>query len=340
MGRLLEESGVLDIIPKGSIAVKLHMGELGCVTYLRPVLVHWVVDIIKKVGGKPFVTDTTALYPGGRDTVEKYLKTAEFNGFAAQTIGAPIVIADDSGGITLPILNTVEGCRLREIEVATRIYHADFLLVLSHVKGHMLSGFGGAIKNVAMGCVTKKSKRDQHFVNGPAFDESKCDGCGICIEECPAGALKFEGGKVKRDEDECQHCSHCMFECPTGAWFWQKGVKEEFQVYMAHAAAAVLGQFMGRVGFLNFIQDVTPHCDCATPSGLPIVQDVGILASLDPVAIDKAALDLIDKATPVVTSLKRPDVLGKLHNTNSLVQLRVAEKLKLGGLDYELVLVR
>ena len=339
MRRLLEESGVLNIIPKGSIAVKLHMGELGCVTYLRPVLVRCVVNIIKKAGGKPFVTDTTALYPGERDTVEKYLKTAEFNGFASLTIGAPIVIADDDGGVALPILNTVEGCRLREIEVAARIYQADFLLVLSHVKGHMLAGFGGAIKNVAMGCVTKESKRAQHFVNSPAFDESKCDGCGICVEKCPTGALKLEGGKLRRDEEKCQHCSHCMFECPTGAWFWRKGFKEDFQVYVAHAAAAVLSQFRGRVGFLNFVQDVTPHCDCATPSGLPIVQDVGILASLDPVAIDKASLDLIDKATPLVTSLKPPDVLGKLHDTDSLVQLRVAERLKLGSLDYELIRV-
>ena len=341
---LFMESGLLKLMPEnGSVAVKLHMGELGNITYIRPPFVRMVVDLIKKTGGKPFVTDTTALYPGGRDTAEKYLSTAAYNGFVLDSVGAPIVIADGDGydGISVPIESAVKGCELKEVRIASEIYDAEVLLILSHVKGHMLTGFGGAIKNLGMGCVTKETKRAQHTVNGPAFDESECDGCGACVEVCPSGAIILEEGKIKQDLKKCLHCSTCLFECPTDAWFWRKGVKEQFQVYLAHAASGVLHRFEQKIGFINFVQDVTPHCDCAAPAGRAIVQDVGILASLDPVAIDKASLDLIDRA-PVIMSPALPDppdILGKMHNTDSLVHLRVAQRLGLGSLDYQLLTI-
>ncbi len=331
------------ILGQGSVAVKLHMGELGNITYLRPIFVRRVVDLINRAGGKPFVTDATTLYAGGRNTPERYLATAASNGFVEATIGAPVVIADADGdeGVAVAIENPVAGCQLKDIRVATRIYHADSLMVLSHVKGHDQTGFGGAIKNLGMGCVTKKSKRAQHAVNAPVLDESRCDGCGNCVDVCQQHALSMVDEKPVRDVELCTNCSECISNCPKEALCWPEGSKEKLQVCLAHAAWAVLKNFSGRVGFINFVQDVTPHCDCASPAGLPIIQDVGILASLDPIAIDKASLDLIDRA-PIVVSpapASPPDLLGRMHGTDSLVQLRAGERLGLGSLEYRLITI-
>ncbi|HJX69804.1 MAG TPA: DUF362 domain-containing protein [Dehalococcoidia bacterium] len=202
---LCGESAILEMMPKGgSVAVKLHMGELGNITYIRPIFVRRVVDLIKRAGGKPFVTDTTSLYPGARDTEGKYLSSAASNGFVEESLGASVVIADGDGyeGVPVPVENIVRSCELKEVKVATKIYEAAFLLVLSHVKGHMLTGFGGAIKNLGMGCVTKEAKREQHRVNPPLLDESKCDGCEACVKVCPSETITLEDGKPKRD---CAH---------------------------------------------------------------------------------------------------------------------------------------
>ena len=344
MKDLFTKSSLAKTIPRqGSVAVKLHMGELGNITYIRPIFVRRVADLIKKAGGKPFVTDTTTLYAGGRNTPERYLATAASNGFVPASIGAPVVIADDDGdeGVAVAVDKPVAGCNLEDIRVATRIYHADSLMVLSHAKGHAQTGLGGVIKNLGMGCVTKQSKRAQHAVNAPFLDPSRCDGCGTCVDECPTHALSMVDENPVRDEELCDNCSHCILHCPRGALSWPGGSKEQLQVCIAHAAWAVVKNFTGRVGFINFVQDVTPQCDCAAPAGLPIVQDVGILASLDPVAIDKAALDLIDRAPLIVSPAPAspPDLLGRMHGTDSLVQLRAGERLGLGSLEYRLITI-
>ena len=342
MKDLCRESGVIEHIPGGSsVAIKLHMGELGNVSYIRPIFVRKMVDLVKKKGGKPFVTDTVALYPGGRDNKRKYLSTAASNGYVEESVGAPIVIADGDGydGIPASVGDAIEGCELREVKIAAKIYDADFLLVLSHAKGHMITGFGGAVKNLGMGCVIKETKKDQHRVNPVLFDESKCGGCEACIAVCPSEALNMHEGKPRRDPEKCIYCSTCLFGCDSGAFFWERANKERFQVYLAHAASAVMRRFKGRIGFLNFIQDVTPCCDCAAPAGKALVSDIGILASLDPISIDKASLDLIDEVPLSHTrmSLRPPDKMGRLHNVDSLVQLRVAERLGLGSMEYRLV---
>ena len=205
---LFHEANLTGVIPvDGSVAVKLHMGELGNITYLRPILVRRVVDLLRRAGGKPFVTDTTALYPGGRDTPQKYLATAATNGFLEQSVNAPIIIADGGDDLGVPVaVDGVEGCELTEVRVASRIYHADSLIVLTHFKGHMQTGFGGALKNMGMGCVVKETKKAQHRVNTPLLDESLCDGCGICIGSCPRGALWLEDDKPRRDLRMSQPC--------------------------------------------------------------------------------------------------------------------------------------
>ncbi len=325
-------------VARGSVAVKLHMGELGNTAYLRPIFANKIVSLVKKAGGKPFATDTTVNYPGGRGTVAGYLATAADNGFVADTIGAPIVIAgdDEDAAISLAVQNSIRGAQLREVKLAAEIYQADNMLVLSHVKGHALSGFGGALKNLAMGCVTKKTKRAQHMVNCPAHNEALCHLCGECVAICPTAALTISQDRLSRDLDKCNFCSDCLFACPNDAWFWPEGAKEKLQVEMAHAAAAIHAQFKGRVGYINFIQDVTPYCDCAASSGGYLVADVGIAAGYDPVAIDKASLDLIDRAQLITNETRPPDLLGKLHGVSSLIQLEVAAKLGMGSLQYEL----
>lgn len=340
--RLFERSGFQGMVPKGeSVAIKLHMGELGNIRYVRPVLVRRVVDIIRSKGGQPFLFDTVANYPGARDTKEKYLETAVKNGFAEATISAPVIIADDNDELTtIPIREQINGCGLTEIRAPAILLKSPCLVVLSHVKGHELTGFGGAIKNLGMGCVSTETKRAQHRVNMPIFaKERECNACGKCADECPTDAIAMVAEKPKRDEAECIYCGTCYFVCPSHCWVWPPGSKERLQVYMGHVASALLKQYKGNVAFVNFIQDVVPHCDCAAPSGNLVVQDVGIAFSFDPVAVDKASLDLVDKSPVIPGSTKAspPDILGKMHHTSSLVQLEIAEKLGAGSLKYKLV---
>ena len=327
-----------------SVAVKMHMGERGNITYIRPIFIQKIVEIIKKIGGKPFVTDTTTLYPANRFTAAKYLKTAASNGFTVKTVGAPIIIADGEkgySGVVVPIKKTVNGCKLKEIKIASGFKQMDTLIVASHVKGHELSGFGGAIKNLAMGCATKEGKAAQHSATRAIIDYSKCSGCGKCVEVCQFDALTIVEGRPIRDNKKCMSCNSCFFNCPSKALYWAKGAKELFQVNLAHAASAALSLFKkDRVGYFNFIQDVTPLCDCCGPAGNPIVKDVGILASKDPVAIDKASIDLVDKAQPISpTPLASPDRLGKIHETNCLIQINTAQKLGLGTVRYSLTTI-
>ncbi len=340
---LLSKSEFEGMIPDGgSVAIKLHMGEMGNIRYIRPTFVRRVVEIVRGRGGHPFLFDTVASYPGERDTKHKYLNTAEQNGFVAASMAAPIVITDDGDEQeTVPIMERIGDCQLREAKVPSLLLKSDCMVVLSHVKGHELTGFGGAMKNLGMGCVSNETKRAQHLVNLPQLNEAGCDGCGDCVEECPTGAITLVNGKPVRALVECIYCGTCLYKCPSEGWVWPPGSKEKLQVYLAHAAGAVLSCYRGRIGFLNFIQDVVPYCDCAPESGKPVVQDVGLVFSFDPVAADKASLDLIDRA-PVIpgsTSAKAPDLLGKLHQTDSLVQLKTAERLGLGTLSYEMVSV-
>jgi len=335
-------SKVANVVSAGdSVAVKVHMGEYGGSAYLRPPIVRRVCDLIKEAGGQPFVTDTTTLYPMGRFTASQYLATAARNGFTEESVGAPVVIADGEQGYDgewVDIPRQGSACSLDKIKIAKKIFDADSMIVLSHVKGHALSGFGGSIKNVAMGCVIKKSKAAQHRANRALIDISKCTGCGQCVEACSFKALSLVEEKMVRDDEKCMDCSHCLYLCPEGVYSTPPQAQERFQVSLAHAAVGVLSRFHSKVAFINFVQDVTPLCDCATPSGLPVVPDIGILASTDVVAVDKASLDLIAQSKPLgkFANVSSPDILGKINDTDSLVQIRTAQELGLGSMEYQL----
>jgi len=335
-------SEIADAVSVGdSVAVKVHMGEYGSSAYLSPPIVHRVCDLIKEAGGKPFVTDTTTLYPARRFTASQYLATAAFNGFTEESLGAPVVIADGEQGYDgewVYISKQIPDCSLNKIKIAREIFDADSMIVLSHLKGHELSGFGGSIKNVAMGCVTKDSKAAQHRLNRGVMELSKCTGCGQCVEVCAFKALSVIEEKIARDEEKCMNCNNCLYVCPEKVFSLPPQAQERFQVYLAHAAAGVLSHFRSKVAFINFIQDVTPLCDCVAPSGLPVVPDIGILASTEVVAIDKASLDLIAQSKPLgeFANVNSPDILGKINGTDSLIQVKTAQELDLGNMAYKL----
>jgi uncharacterized Fe-S center protein len=330
------------VSPGDSVAIKVHMGEYGGSTYLRPPMVRRICDLVKEAGGKPFVTDTTTLYPLGRFTASQYLATAAYNGFTEDSMGAPVVIADREQGTDgewVNIPRQVSGCPLDRIKVARKIVDADCLIAVTHAKGHALAGFGGSIKNLAMGCVVKESKGAQHRANRPLIDISKCTGCGQCVEECRFGALSVVDDKMVREDEKCMNCSHCLYLCTEGVYSLPPKAREKLQVSVAHSTAAILSRFDGKAAFINFIQDVTRLCDCATPSGPPVVPDIGILASTDVVAVDAASLDLIARSNPLgrFADIVSTDILGKINNTDSRIQIRTAQELGVGNMAYELI---
>lgn len=325
------------------MAVKIHFGERGNYTYLRPVFTRRIVDFLKGRGARPFVTETTALYPTGfRSTVKEAIETARYNGFAEEALGCPIVIADEpdgENGIDVT-LDSVRGDLLtKSYRVARHIADADGMVVVSHVKGHLLSGFGGAIKHLGMGCTTKSGKRWQHAAHGLVFHYERCNGCGKCAKVCNFSAITMQSGRPIRHEYRCMYCNTCMFSCEQDAITLLEGGKDRFQRALAHAAACVM-KIMAKkpLVFLNFVIDVTVLCDCAAPAGNIITHNVGILASRDPVAIDRASLDLID-ASPLFPGLNvsPPDPLGKINGTDSSIQIRVLEELGMGSTVYKLV---
>ncbi len=343
---LSKRIGLDEIISEAdSVAVKLSFGELGNTSHLRPQLVRTVVDLIKEQGGRPFVMDTPVIYPGGRGTAEDYLHTAAYNGFVEETVGAPVVIPDDKG-TPVKIKRQVQDCTLQEAKLPEPLYNADKLVVLTHAKGHDSNGLGGTIKNMGMGCMTMETKIACHKIFPLEHYPDKCTFCGLCVKLCPVGALeiviKKEGKEMKYDTDRCYVCGSCAINCPARAWGFPEEGKLALHSYVAHTAGAVVDRFQGKAAFMNFIQDVTPLCDCIAPSGRPVIRDVGILASRDPVAIDKASVDLINNA-PRFARPGKPempeDLLSAIHKIDPVNHLRIANMLGVGSLDYELVKV-
>jgi len=341
--RSLLDATAVGIDEGDEVAVKVHLGEKGNYTYIRPAFVRSVVDFFKERGARPFVAETTALYPTGfRRNAEEVLETARFNGFTEDGLGCPIVVADGptgEDGVDIVLEKVLDGCRIRRMSVARHIVDADALVVLSHVKGHLLSGFSGAIKHLAMGCTTKRGKREQHAAHGLVINYEKCTGCGECVKACEFSAIVMDGGRPVRDEEKCVYCNTCMFSCDQDAIALFEDGKERFQVALAHAAASVIRAMTGRVVvFVNFVLDVTVLCDCAAPAGNIITHNIGILASRDPVAIDKASLDLI-AASPIIPGIDAspPDPLGRLNGTDSTVQIRALEALGGGATTYKLI---
>ncbi len=311
---LLEKEMVL-FKPGDRIAVKLHMGEKGNRYFLKPDLVKKIVSILIKIQASPFLFDSPVVYPGGRDTVEKYRKTAAEHGFTEQNIGCPVVISDD--------FKTVKTNHL-DAHVCRPLVEADGLLVLSHVKGHMCSGFGGAIKNLGMGGVAVKTKKDIHSLANPVL-AGECTGCAACVKICPVNAVSLKQSRAEFDYSACWGCGACIEVCPASAL---KPRKASFDILLAEGAAAVLKKTKKRY-FINVIKDITRLCDCCSDPGGIVVEDIGIVLGIDIVAVEKASLDLINKKAG-------KDIFKEIHNISPLKHIQEAEKLGLGKLSYTL----
>ena len=342
---------------KGLTAVKIHFGERGNTGFIRPLLVRPVVEAILEAGGKPFLTDSGTLYPGSRGNAVDHLNTAILNGFAYPVIGAPLIIADGIDGHDEAAV-PVNLKHFKEVLIGSAIVRADSLVSLAHFKLHEASGFGGAIKNIGMGTASRKGKMAQHSEVAPEVISKKCIGCGVCIEQCAQDAISLverppdipapnaSVTKIMRiDQELCAGCARCIHACPQGALSinWEKDLPKFMEKMVEYTAGALKGKEK-RSLFINFLTQISPACDCYPFADAPIVGDIGITASTDPVAIDQACVDLVNSQPHLESSclkgIEKPcaDKIRAVYpHIDWERQLIYASEIGIGSREYELV---
>jgi uncharacterized Fe-S center protein len=312
--------------------VKLHFGEEGTTGYVRPEHLRLICDEIVKMGTTPFLSDANTLYRGKRLNSKDHLGVAMSHGFTKQAVGVDIFIPDDTKKEDASEVQIDQ--RYIKTAKAGRCYiEAEGLIAVTHFKGHGLTGFGGALKNIGMGCATREGKLAQHNDAAPVFYEDKCIGCGDCADVCPVDAIRVEEDKAVLNKDKCIGCASCVAACINFALFVDFEAGDDVQRKMVEYAFAILKDKKGKSGFLNFAVRINKECDCWAYENSRIAPDVGILASLDPVAIDKASLDLVNASCG-------KEIFKEAHpQQNPLLQLEYAPMLGLGSMDYELIRV-
>lgn len=292
--RLMATSGMGNIDFKDKfVAIKIHFGEAGNLSYLRPNWARTVVDFIRARGGRPFLTDANTLYVGMRRHALDHLQVAYENGFSPFSTGCHVIIADGLKGtddVTVPL---PDGKYVKEAFIARAIADADVIISLSHFKCHEMTGIGGALKNLGMGCGSRAGKKAMHSSVKPEVDAAKCVGCGRCTHECAHAACTVKGRKASIDQKKCVGCGRCIGACNRDAIACALDAPcTAVQGKIAEYAAAVV---RGKESFhLSFVNQVSTHCDCHGMNDAPIVADIGMLASADPVAIDLAAAELVN----------------------------------------------
>lgn len=345
--RLLKKFNLSNYIdPKEWVAVKTHLGSEGAHRIVRPVFLRKVVDSLKNIGAKPFVTDTVRIK--GLD----YLEVANQNGINHLTVGAPVVLADGLYGNDNIMVKAGE--ILGEIAVASLIHDVPAMVVCSHIKGHIQSGYAGAIKNVAMGgvssrhreCGWKCGRGAMHTVGEGKliWYKERCELCYQCEEICPLEAINFENELFAYKEEDCWRCGRCTRVCPSGAISLPSD-NERFMRSLAEAAKTVLSSFKkGKVIYINFLTEIQPECDCMPVADVPVIQDQGILISDDIVSIEQASVDMLLKAPPLPQSasgekviVAGEDILFRLSEKPYWIQMEEAERLGLGKREYELI---
>lgn len=300
--QLFDVSTIGQTISKGDlVAVKVHLGIGGNHRHVRPQHVRVIVEKIKDAGGKPFVTDTTGEgLTGDRGTAESMLQSAATRGFVEETVGAPIIVADAPKGLH-GVKVRVNGLRLQEVILAPAIAECDSLISIAHAKGHSRTGLAASLKNLGLGCVTKCGRAPVHLAKKPSIDLMKCNDCGICIDYCPVGAIVRASGRPQILEDQCVWGCGCWMICPVEAISSWSEMHHPSNYEMILREIDVVKATIDHIGsdkcgFFNLAYDVTPHCDCAPYGDVPMVPDVGLFASRDPVACDKATADAIINA--------------------------------------------
>jgi uncharacterized Fe-S center protein len=334
------------------VAIKMHFGELGNLGFLRPNYAKAVADLVKEAGGMPFLTDCNTLYPGSRKNALEHLECAWENGFTPLTVGCPVIIGDGLKGtddITVPV---VGGEYIKEAKIGHAIMDADVFISLTHFKGHEMAGFGGAIKNIGMGCGSRAGKKDQHSNGKPHISQDQCRGCRRCLRECANNGLVFSDSsqKMSISLENCVGCGRCLGSCNFGAIaFAFSAAPTELNYRMAEYTKAVV---YGRPNFhVSLVVDVTPNCDCHSENDAPILPNIGLFASFDLLALDQACVDACMAAKPLPNSqladnMSKPDFEDHHdHFTNSTPDsewrtcLEHAEKIGLGSRSYELIVI-
>ncbi len=315
-------------VKKGDIvAIKIHPGEYGNTTHVRPVVIRTVVDLVIKEGGIPFVTDTTTLYKGMKLNAAELIQGAAMNGFTHASMNAPFIVADGLKGNDGREIK-IEGDAIDSITIASGIAQADSMIVISHGKGHPASGFGGAVKHLGMGCLDRAGKIKVHEVGRPSIDPEKCIRCGDCVEICPWGAID----PPLIDHSKCCGELSCADACQQEAIIPPQDAQEKMQKRLGEAAFGPIRALNGRIGYINWVYDLTPGCDCFNFSGERFVEDIGILAGTDPVALDAATIDRINE---------RMKINGKsiyhVWGVDPMVHLEAAEKIGCGSRKYSLI---
>lgn len=352
--RLIKAAGIGDIDMDGKfVAVKMHFGELGNLSFLRPNYARAIVDIVKELGGVPFLTDCNTLYPGSRKNAIEHLYCAWENGFTPMTVGCPVIIGDGLKG-TDDIEVPVEGGEyIDKAMIGRAVMDADIFISLSHFKGHETTGFGGAIKNIGMGCGSRAGKKAQHMNGQPEIDHELCRGCRACLRECANDGLSFDEStrKMSINTQNCVGCGRCIGACNFDAIaFANYAATKDLNCRMAEYTKAVI---QNRPNFhVSLIVDVSPNCDCHAENDAPILPNIGMFASFDPLALDQACVDACLKATPLPNSqlaeaMEKEDFCdhhdhfeNTTPNSEYKTCLAHAEKIGLGTRDYEIVVVK
>ncbi|MDK2812753.1 MAG: uncharacterized protein PWQ08_8 [Clostridiales bacterium] len=350
--KLIRRAGIGEIDMNNKlVAIKIHFGEPGNLSFLRPNYAKAVADVIKELGGKPFLTDCNTLYVGRRKNALDHIDAAYENGFSPFSTGCNVIIADGLKGTDDIEVPVVGGELVQNAKIGRAIMDADVFISLSHFKGHEATGFGGCLKNIGMGCGSRGGKMEQHNSGKPSVDQNTCVGCRTCAKNCAHGAISFnEQRKASIDHNKCVGCGRCLGACNFDAIYNENSsANDDLNKKIAEYSKAVVD---GRPAFhISLVMDVSPYCDCHAENDAPIIPDVGMFASFDPVALDQACADACNKM-PVMPGSLLDDEMHEEHfcehhdhftntspETNWKSCLAHAEKIGLGSRAYELVRV-
>ena len=343
LARLIKTAGMQEIdFENKYTAIKIHFGEPGNLAYLRPNYSKVIVDLIKDAGGRVFLTDCNTLYVGRRKNGLDHLDAAYENGYNPFATGCHVVIADGIKG-TDEVLVPIDGEYVKEAKIGRAVMDADIFISMSHFKGHECTGFGGALKNIGMGCGSRAGKMEMHSAGKPYVRENKCVGCGQCQKICAHGAISITDRKASIDHSKCVGCGRCIGICPVDAV--RAANDESNDILNCKIAEYSLAVLKDRPHFhISLVMDVSPNCDCHGENDVPIVPDVGMFASFDPVALDMACADAVN-AQPVIsnsmlgaTAHVHHDHFKDTHpETNWMSSVDHAVKLGLGSKEYELI---
>lgn len=344
LARLVKKAGMLEGIDFNNkyTAIKIHFGEPGNLSYLRPNYAKVIVDLIKGQGGKVFLTDCNTLYVGRRKNALDHLESAYENGYNPFTTGCHVIIADGLKG-TDEVLVPIDGEYVKEAKIGRAVMDADIVISMNHFKGHEATGFGGALKNLGMGCGSRAGKMEMHSAGKPLVSQNDCIGCGACRKNCAHEAITIADKKASIDHSKCVGCGRCIGVCPMDAV--SAANDESNDILNCKIAEYSYAVIKDRPNFhISLVVDVSPYCDCHAENDVPIVPNVGMFASFDPVALDIACADAVNRQPVITGSIldEKPHVhhdhFTDTHpETNWMSAIDHAVKLGLGSKEYELI---